>query len=103
MINDLHTQNHSINFRINDFNSSLGKKLDQVEDGLTEYCNSIKKRVEDIEQLAHVEYMREKVVPMINSFQASLEEYQKTNLEVKECIRLFDITISTKANKALLA
>lgn len=47
-------------------------------------------------------YLKDELLPRVQEFSDLIDSYKKQNLEVRECIRKFDETISHKASKCAI-
>ena len=49
-----------------------------------------------------ISYLKETLLPKVNSFLDDIKKFHKTNDDVKQCIIRLDKSLSTKANKVEL-
>lgn len=59
----------------------------------------LKGRMDAMSQMEHISYLKCELLPQVNDFADQIKNYELSNEEVKRCIRKFDESISTKANK----
>jgi len=67
-----------------------------------EVVADLRKRFDVFSDIETVKSMREVFMPKIKKFSDHIDHFHQSNLEMKECIKKFDASISLKANKAAL-
>ena len=79
--------------RIKSSDTILKTKSDKVA------LEDLESRVNMFSDLEHLHFLKDILLPRVQSFSNKLDEYHKMNTEVKSIVRKFDETISEKANK----
>lgn len=60
----------------------------------------LRARIDIFSDLEHMHYLQNVLLPKVQGFSDKLNEFLASNEEIKEVVRIFDKSISTKANKA---
>jgi len=58
------------------------------------------RRLDAFSELEHMDYLQNKLIPKMEDFSLNLDDFLCSNEEMKECVRIFDKTISQKSSKA---
>ena len=62
--------------------------------------NVIKERLDTFSDLEHIDQLKNYLLPKIEKFSKMINEFHEDNGDCRECVRNFDKSLSTKANKA---
>ena len=58
--------------------------------------------MDNFEEFEHISYLKDVLMPKIEGVVDKLSEYDRSNEEMKRCVRAFDETMTTKCNKTQL-
>ena len=62
----------------------------------------LKDRVNEFESIEHISYLKDTLLPRVNSFLDDIKSFEKGHEDVKSCVIRLDQSLSVKANKAEL-
>jgi undecaprenyl pyrophosphate synthase len=58
--------------------------------------------LDEFSSLEHVEYLQTVLIPKLEFVSVKIDEFERSNEEVRQCVLAFDASISVKANKSEL-
>ena len=62
----------------------------------------IQKRLDSFAELEHIDQLKNVLLPKVKNFGLKIDDFFESNIEMRECIKKFDVALSMKANKEYL-